>query len=187
MNLDLGDTRLIMAECRRYGLTVPQTAYVLATGFWETARTMRPVEEAFYLGSKAEAYRKKLRYYPWHGRGYVQLTWEDNYRKFGITNPGDAMVPATAAYILVRGMLVGMFTGKGLTDYINVSQTDYKGARRIVNGTDKAAEIAALAVQYEAALVAYYNATVPPVIPAPASRGFWASLATALAGIWRGK
>ena len=45
--------------------------------------TFEPVEEACYLGEKAEDYRNKLRYYPWHGKGLVRLTWEENYVKAG--------------------------------------------------------------------------------------------------------
>jgi hypothetical protein len=30
---------------------------------------------------KAEAYRRGLRYYPWYGRGYVQLTWRGDDRQ----------------------------------------------------------------------------------------------------------
>lgn len=45
MDLTLGDTRRILAECDRHGLTIPQKAYVLATARWETAHTMKPVRE----------------------------------------------------------------------------------------------------------------------------------------------
>ena len=77
MDLTLGHTQAIVDECRRQGLLRNQTAYVLATALWETARTMKPVVEAFW---KTDAWRKKnLRYYPWHGRGFVQLTWDKNY------------------------------------------------------------------------------------------------------------
>lgn len=56
-----------------------QAAYVIATAWWETAQTMHPVREAYWL---SETWRKKnLRYYPYYGRGYVQLTWEENYKK----------------------------------------------------------------------------------------------------------
>jgi hypothetical protein len=51
-------------------------AYVLATTEWETDHTFKPVREAFW---KDEAWRQvNLRYYPYYGRGYMQLTWEDN-------------------------------------------------------------------------------------------------------------
>lgn len=47
----------------------------------ETASTFAPVREAFWLD---EAWRQNnLRYYPYYGRGYIQLTWESNYQTYG--------------------------------------------------------------------------------------------------------
>jgi predicted chitinase len=154
MDPSLGDTQLILEECERNGLTLEQTSYVLATAYWETARTMKPVKEAYWL---SEGWRKNnLRYYPWYGRGYVQLTWEDNYKRAGrklnldlTTNPDSVMEPEVSAKIMVVGMLEGWFTGKRLSQYINSDTVDYVNARRIVNGTDKAREIAEIAVKYE--------------------------------------
>ena len=169
MDLTLGHTARIRAAAKKHALTIPQEAYVLATAYWETARTMQPVEEAYYLGSKASAYRRKLRYYPWYGRGFVQLTWKDNYIKAGqklgvdlVEDPTRAMIPDVAAEILVLGSKDGWFTGKGLSRYIG-EKVDYINARRIINGTDKAKEIAAIAREYEAALRA------EPVAENPAS------------------
>ena len=158
-DLDLGHTRLIISDAMDAGLTVPQTAYVLATAFWETNRTMQPVEEAYYLGSRAEAYRRRLRYYPWHGRGFVQLTWESNYIRAGaalgvdlISDPDRAMEPAISARVLVIGSRDGWFTGRRLSHYITASGSDYINARRIINGSDCAAQIAAIADDYLHAL-----------------------------------
>ena len=158
-DMDLGDTRLIASECMRQGLLRNQAAYVLATAYWETARTMKPVVEAFWL---SEEWRKNnLRYYPWHGRGYVQLTWERNYVKSGnalgvdlTKDPDLVMSPEYAVPILVVGSRDGWFTGKKLSDYITISQSNYRGARRVINGTDKAAAIAEIARDYEDALLA---------------------------------
>ncbi len=194
MNLDLGDTRLIIRQCELNGLPLDQTAYVLATAYWEAARTMKPVEEAYYLGSKAEGYRKKLRYYPWHGRGYVQLTWQANYLKAGqklgvdlITDPDVAMRPDIAAQVLVRGMIEGWFTGKKLSDYINPGKFDYRNARRIVNGTDKAAEIDAIGMQYRNALIGAGYGKAPTAPTTTPRQSFWAFIAETVAAILRGK
>jgi len=142
-------------------------AYGLATAWWETAKAMQPVEEAYYLGDKAAAYRKTLRYYPWHGRGYPQLTWEKNYRwadeECGLggsllADPDLAMRPDIAGQIMVKGMEQGAFTGKRLADYLPLDGragfSAYQAARRVINGTDKAAEIAKIAQTFEAALEA---------------------------------
>ena len=152
VNLTHGDTQLILKECAIQGLSKAHTAYVLATSKWETNHTMKPVREAYWL---SEAWRQKnLRYYPWYGRGYVQLTWRDNYvlagKKIGLdltSDPDVVMQPRVAAMILVRGMKEGWFTGKKMSDY-----STYEDMRRVVNGTDKRAEIAAIARQYEAIL-----------------------------------
>lgn len=149
---------LIINTCKQYGLLRNEAAYVLATTEWETNRTFEPVKEAYWL---SENWRKNnLRYYPWYGRGFVQLTWEENYRKAGTKigvdltkNPDAAMEPNNAAKILILGMKEGWFTGKKLSDYITIKSSDYTNARRIVNGVDKAKEIAALAVKYEKELL----------------------------------
>jgi hypothetical protein len=171
VDLTLGHTRLIISTCMRYGLLRNQAAYVLATAYWETACTMEPVREAFWL---SEDWRKKnLRYYPWYGRGFVQLTWEQNYHKasseLGVDLTTDAdkvMEPNVAADILVIGSRDGWFTGKKLEDYITLQHSNYRGARRVINGTDKAAAIAEIAREYEEALITehYGLEDAPPVI-----------------------
>jgi|GEM_PF-2180432 len=156
-------------------LELPQIAYAFATVFHETAGTMQPVEEAFYLGSKAAAYRKKLRYYPHYGRGYVQLTWESNYKNAakrinalhpGITvngkpfdlveHPEQALTPLIAYLTLTLGLVEGWYSdnGKKLEDYISGDKRDYVGARHLVNKQDKAGLIAGYAASFEKTLTA---------------------------------
>ncbi|HEY8213485.1 MAG TPA: hypothetical protein VIG36_05055 [Methylocystis sp.] len=122
-------------------------AYLLATVKHETAHEMVPIEER-----GGETYLRSKPYYPWYGRGPIQLTWETNYRKFGITDPDDALKWPAALDIAFRGMMLGMFTGKKLADYISGSRRDYVGARRIINGTDKARLIAGYAEAFLDAL-----------------------------------
>ena len=156
-DLSLGLTQLVINACEKQGLLRSEIAYILATGYWESAHTMEPVVEAFWL---SEEWRKRnLRYYPWHGRGLVQITWERNYKHAGdrlgvdlTTDPSKVMEPEIAVDILVRGMIEGWFTGRKLSDYITENKADYRGARRIVNGTDQARAIATLAQQYEGVL-----------------------------------
>jgi len=133
LDLVKGDTRLIIDACRKQGLLRNQVAYVLATAYWETNQSMKPVKEAYWLSEDWR--RKNLRYYPWYGRGYVQITWEANYKRYGITNPDDALKPDVAAHILVDGMKNGIFRGgKKLSDYITLQKSDFKAARDIING-----------------------------------------------------
>jgi len=143
---------------------------VLATAKWETAHTMEPVRETL-ASSDSQAIARldnawskgQLRWVSqpyWRtgffGRGYVQLTHEYNYRKAGnfldidlVKDPSLALKASIAVEILVLGMLERWFTGKELSDYITLERSDYVGARRIVNGTDKARAIAELAREYE--------------------------------------
>ena len=90
------------------------------------------------------------------GRGLVQLTGRNNYKrmsdKYGVdflTNPELVEEPGYAITIMIEGMMGGWFTGVGLPRYVNESKRDYVNARRVVNGTDRAAHIASLARNYE--------------------------------------
>jgi len=130
-----------------------QISYGLATTQWETAHTFKPVREAFWL---SESWRKKnLRYYPYYGRGYVQLTWENNYRMYSgilgldlLGDPDMAMRPDVALFVLAHGMKTGTFTQRTLEQYVDRTQTDFFNARKVINGLDKAQEIADIANQY---------------------------------------
>lgn len=135
---------------------VEQMAYVLATVYHETGQTMQPIEE--WGKGKGKSY------YPWYGRGHVQLTWEENYAKqqnkhghkgedWCVHDDKDrALIPDTSATICVYGMKDGDFTSKKLNDYIREGSVDYVNARRIVNGTDRADMIAGYAEKFASAI-----------------------------------
>ena len=76
-----GTIDAIKGMCQAMGIGLPtQIAYVLATTQWETAQTFQPVREAFWHD---EAWRQaNFSYYPYYGRGYVQLTWDRNYKAY---------------------------------------------------------------------------------------------------------
>lgn len=150
---------------------IAYTAYALATACHETAYTMQPVREAYWLTENWR--RNNLRYYPFYGRGYVQLTWKDNYakadRELNLSGrlTGDlelALDPDIAARIMVRGMHEGWFaadrTGKRHTLARHLpangaaSVAQMTSARRIINGTDKNDKIAAEAMKFQKALEA---------------------------------
>jgi putative chitinase len=150
-------------------------AYLLATAYHETARTMLPIAE--YGKGKGYDYGRQLdmgagpgRRVPYttppvlyYGRGYVQLTWRSNYQAMSrltgadlLNNPDLALQPAIAGQIAVQGMLRGYFTGKRLKDYFPnpAGQHDPLNARRIINGMDCAAKIASYYTAFLTALQA---------------------------------
>lgn len=156
----------IFDQWEYYGLTdIRWLAYMLATAYWETARTMLPIRE--YGKGKGRKYGVK---HPktgqiYYGRGFVQCTWYENYLKMGrllgiadlVTNPDRALEPAIATEIMFEGMTTGKsfagdFTGKHLANYFNLKTDDPIGARRIINGNDKAKEIAAIHAKFLSAL-----------------------------------
>jgi len=149
-----GTIDAIIYECRAQGISLDtQIAYVLATTEWETNRTFKPIREAYWL---SEGWRKRhLRYYPYYGRGFVQLTWKNNYKKYSgiigvdmVHDPDIAMRPNVALFVLVHGFKTGTFTGRKISDYINEHKTDFVRARRCINGTDQAYTIASLAEKF---------------------------------------
>ncbi len=155
-------------------------AYLLATAFHETAATMQPVretlapsdaeavirlEKAFAAGRlsavKTPYWRPDAEGRTWLGRGFVQLTHRRNYEAMSaltginlVSDPGLAMEMNVAVAILIGGMRMGSFTGYGLGDYFGNGEADWIGARKIINGTDRAELVAGYARAFRAALPA---------------------------------
>lgn len=153
----------IVSECNKQGLLMPeQVAYILATA-WHESR-LEPISEwgsDKYL-SKYDTGKlaKELGNTPesdgdgqfLKGRGFVMITGYRNYKhyedllKVPITKYPDLVLEITmSAFIIVHGMIHGVFTGKKLTEYINAKRVDYVNSRRTVNGVDKASLIAGYA------------------------------------------
>ena len=172
LSLKTGDMPLIIEQCKKSGLLRNQAAYVLATVIHETAGTAKPIKEtvmahhqdknpsdAVVINRLNVAFAKgqlgsvKTPYWRdgWFGRGYVQITHKANYDKLGVTKD-TALQPAPAAKAMIDGMVKGLFTGKKLSDYITLNTSGFVGARRIINGTDKAELIAGYAKEYDALL-----------------------------------
>lgn len=159
------DKMLSYWEEKFVGKPVSWLAYTLATAYHETDRTFGPIEE--YGRGRGKQYA------PYYGRGLVQLTWDYNYKKMGellgldlVKKPELALTIENAIPIIFEGMENGLFTGKGYGAYLTPVRTDYVNARRIINGTDRAALVAKYAKQFEAALVEAKRAK-PVVVTKP--------------------
>jgi len=137
-------------------------AYMLATTYHETAKTMWPIEE--FGKGKGRAYGLKIKQNKepyetpdklYYGRGFVQLTWYENYDKFGkklkidlLDNPSLALSLPISTKIMFLGMTQGLFTGVNLGRYFNDEREDWLSARKIINGMDKAELIANYAKKF---------------------------------------
>ncbi len=158
----------IIKKMKEKKVPLSWAAYILATSYHETANRMQPVREGL---NASDAWRKRnLRYYPWYGRGHVQLTWKTNYEKADkilglggalVENADLALDPEISAEVIVIGMLDGWFSGdsKGrhtlarhLPNKEQATRAQFKQARRIVNLMDKADLIAGHAMIYQEAL-----------------------------------
>lgn len=142
-------------------------AYILATVYHETGKTFEPIEEIGQgmrkpYGRKIKSNLKPYTYPDklYYGRGLVQLTWYDNYDKFGkllkidlLNNPEKALEMDVSIKILFIGMTQGLFTGVNLARYFNDQREDWVNARKIINGLDKADLIALYAKRFLACLL----------------------------------
>lgn len=128
-------------------------AYCLATTYHETSKEMQPIEEygaptcggAEYAKEDSET---KQRYY---GRGFVQLTWRENYeratRELNLADENDlewhahrALDLAIASRVMFAGMTEGWFRThedggpENLERYFSEVDDDPFNAREIING-----------------------------------------------------
>lgn len=182
----------ILDEWESRNLTIlSMLAYMLATTWHETTMTMQPIAEIGKgkgkpYGFPTQQYGGQIAY----GRGFVQLTWFSNYQRADselnlngalLANFDLALRMDVAVRVLFDGMLEGWFArrpknagGKPycLGDFFTPTTADYVGARRIINGTDRASAIAAYALEFSAALsAATVGATVSPIKPGGGTSG----------------
>jgi putative chitinase len=125
--------------------------YALATTMHETASTMWPIEEYGKGAGMAYGVPDAETGQTYYGRGFVQLTWRDNYARADKElrlghegsplscewNAKNALNPMIAAATMFKGMQEGWFRGDALEDFFNSTDDDPYSAREIING-DKA-------------------------------------------------
>ena len=179
-------------------------AYALATAYHETGRMMVPMREGCWRnppGTDAEARaavtalaRRRgpasapARYgkpvaphgHVYYGRGLVQLTWADNYKRSSgdaaadlFAEPDLMLDPTISARVLIRGLLDGRWNaaGKGIAHYLPTDGADdAQNARRTVNVTDRWQEIGGHYRMCRAAVEAAGGVAAPaPAAPDPAA------------------
>jgi len=141
--------------------SIQDIAYVLATGYHETQRYLVANEigegQGHSYGEPQQLFPGKAAIY--FARGPVGLTHLGNYGAMSlivgvdlVNFPDRAADWELGADIIWEGMVRGVFTKTRLSDHINVSGADYVGARKIVNGTDRADMIAGYARTFEEGL-----------------------------------
>jgi predicted chitinase len=144
-----GINYLIRAWSERGQGDTRRICYLLATVYLETGHTMQAIEEWGRGHGKKYGVPDPETGKVYYGRGFVQLTWKTNYDKLGkfvghdlVRNPEDALQPDLAALIAFEGSWRGLFTGHKMADYFNEGIEDPINARRIINGLDRAHDIA---------------------------------------------
>ena len=181
----------ILNEWEKQALTDTRwLAYILATAYHETAKTMQPIEE--FGKGKGRDYGKKLKmgggpgkrlpyttpdkfYY---GRGHTQNTWYEIYdaltkaaAKKGhdwdfLNQPELLLTMEPSIWATYYAMQNGLYTGRRLLVYFNDTTEDWVNARKIINGLDCADLIAGYGKTFYAALKqANVASTVQPGSP----------------------
>lgn len=141
-------------------------AYILATVHHETGGKIQPVKEVKCGADHRYGDVIQETGHAYYGRGFVQLTWAHNYKRIGnaiglgdslYKNPDIALQLDVATKILYKGMIEGLFTGKRLSMYLTKTHTDWLNARRVINGVDRAEDIADYARTYYTGLLSAKN------------------------------
>lgn len=152
----------ILKGCDLYQVTDQRMkAYILATCYWETDRTMQPIEE--YGKGHGHIYGGKIKQSGdsyllpdeiYYGRGHTQNTWFENYQMLQnqrhaiakgwrfLERPETLLQMEPSVWATIHCMWFGSYTGVGLSHYFNDNLTDPFNARKIINGLDQAKNIA---------------------------------------------
>jgi putative chitinase len=162
------------------GHPVADVSYALGTAFLETGGTMQPIQEyggpKYYhkmydiMGARPAKARELGNIHPgdgilFPGRGFPQVTGRKNYtlaeKIFGIpfsTQPELMLKSEPAAKVMQHFMKLGLFTGRKLADTLPRSGPatlgQFTASRPIINGRDRAADVARFAMSFQGAVLA---------------------------------
>ncbi|HEV8712069.1 MAG TPA: hypothetical protein VGX03_04480 [Candidatus Binatia bacterium] len=145
------------AQAQHY--TRAQIAYLLATAEHETQsfNTLEEYDDGTQYEGRVDLENLQPNDGPrFKGRGYVQLTGRRNYRLYTELTGFELVKlpiilmnwPALSAFVIVDGMMRGVYTGQRLDEFVNGSRQDFYHARQVVNGLDRARQIADLAYEW---------------------------------------
>ncbi|UOK71726.1 glycoside hydrolase family 19 protein [Ancylobacter polymorphus] len=172
-------------ETGGYMLGIKETVYASHTDKNPSDATVKARLEAAWAKGRLSWVKTPYWRDGWFGRGPIQITHLDNYRKFekrlGIPltkNPSLALDPVHGADIAVVGMSEGLFTGKKLADFkfpaaLSAQPKDHP--RRIVNGADGTdSTIAKTHADFYAALeAAGWGKATATITPPPPERDYY--------------
>jgi len=158
-------SRITQAEANRYGRKAGQTANQQAIG---------NIIYGGHWGARNLGNAGAGDGYRFRGRGLCQLTGRLNYLRASkatgvdlVADPDRAAELRLSVAVMFDAMLNGWFTGKKLSDYLGGGIPDFVNARRTINGTDRARDIADYAQLFLLALEATYKPGRPAPAPVP--------------------
>lgn len=159
----------IFDEADKQNIRKDYLDYILATVWHEVGINMQPIEE---IGKgKGLRYGKRVWFdntpytdimHIFYGRGHTQNTWRDNYEKLTkanskgwdfVNHPELLLKTEPSIWATFYAMQTGMYTSRKLSQYFGDKLENPEGARKIINGTDKAEKIAGHYYKFKKATV----------------------------------
>jgi len=120
-------------EAKGIGGVLTQIA-AAATVAVETGSFAPVTERMASITRQPDLYKRQRQYYPYIGRGFIQITWKENYKRFGdlvgvnlVAFPTEACNPEVAAQVLAE------FFVHRRVDQAAEDQ-DWQRVRKLVNG-----------------------------------------------------
>ena len=126
---------VIVAALSKIGIDTPMVEIAAAATVMVETAIFAPITERMADPARQpELFKRQMEYHPYIGRGFVQITWESNYRRFSLSvganlirHPELACEPLIAAAILAE-----FFKEKRIHEAAN--REEWRRVRRLVNG-----------------------------------------------------